>query len=284
MDTEKCRILLTTLKAGSMSKAAEILGYTPSGILRAIKSLEEDVGLPLLLRTPRGVTVTKEGEKILPALKEILHQEQFIKEMSADLRGLVTGELNIGTFFSVAANLMPPILSDFRKKFPGIRINLVQAGNKELRERFAGHELDAAIISRQSYEGPWIPLLRDELMVWLPENHPLSSLPAFPLKQLEKEPFIDELPGEETDIWWLSRKENLHLNIAFTSIDNYAAYKMVEAGLGITLNNRLMTATWQGKVKVLPLNPPQYIELGMAVPEVISPALGKFIEYVRKAV
>lgn len=284
MDTEKCRILLTTLEKGSMSKAAETLGYTPSGILRAIKSLEDDIGLPLLLRTPRGVTVTKEGEKILPALKEILHQEQFIREMSADLRGLVTGELNVGTFFSVAANLMPPILSDFRKKYPGIRVNLVQAGNKELRRELSEKELDCAIISRQSYEGPWIPLCRDELVVWLPENHPLATLPAFPVRQLEKEPFIDELPGEETDIWELCEKEQLHLNVIFTSIDNYTAYKMVEAGLGISLNNRLMTATWQGKVKVLPLSPRQYIELGMAVPEMISPALGKFIEYVRKAV
>ena len=284
MDTEKCRILLTTLEKGSMSKAAEILGYTPSGILRAIKSLEEEVSLPLLLRTPRGVTVTKEGEKILPALKEILRQEQVIREISGDVNGLVTGELNIGTFFSVAANLLPPILSDFRKKYPGIRINLVQAGNKELRERLMSHELDAAIISRQTYEGPWIPLIRDELVAWLPENHPLAGLSAFPLKQLEKEPFIDEIPGEETDIWWLCEKEKLHLQVAFTSVDNYSAYKMVEAGLGISLNNRLMTASWQGKVKVLPLSPRQTIELGIAVPETPSPALKKFIEYMRKAV
>ena len=121
-------------------------------------------------------------------------------------------------------------------------------------------------------------------MAWLPMNHPQASLPAFPLKQLEKEPFIDELPGEETDIWHLSQKEHLHLNVIFTSIDNYTAYKMVEAGLGISLNNRLMSASWQGKVKVLPLDPPQYIELGMAVPEVLSPALEKFIEYMKKAV
>lgn len=284
MDTDKCRILLTTLEKGSMSKAADILGYTPSGILRAIHSLEEDTGFPLLLRTARGVTITKEGARILPQLKEMVRQEQLIRDVSADIRGLETGELTIGAFFSVTANLMPPVLSDFRRKYPGIRIHLVQAGNKELRHLLVEKELDLAIISRQSYEGPWIPLLQDELMAWLPMNHPLASLPAFPLKQLEKEPFIDELPGEETDIWHLSQKEHLHLNVIFTSIDNYTAYKMVEAGLGISLNNRLMSASWQGKVKVLPLDPPQYIELGMAVPEVLSPALEKFIEYMKKAV
>lgn len=282
MDTEKCRIFLETISQGSMTKAAETLGYTPSGVVRAIKSLERELGISLLIRNSKGAILTKEGELLLPSIREMMRWERQVTGLSHDIRGLETGELNVGCYFSVASNFMPAILSSFQEKYPGIRIHLVEAGNKELRRKLEARELDAAIISRQSYEGPWIPLLKDKIIVWLPENHPLAGEKAFPLKKLEKEKFIDELPGKGTDGEWLLEKENLHLNVKFSTTDDYTCYKMVEAGLGVGLNNSLTSTFWHGRVVSLPLDPPRYLELGIAAPDQTSPALAKFIDYVVK--
>ena len=59
MNTEKCRLLLQVVRAGSFSAAAERLCYTPSGVMRAVTSLEKEIGFPLLGRTAQGVHLTR---------------------------------------------------------------------------------------------------------------------------------------------------------------------------------------------------------------------------------
>ena len=63
MNTEKCRLLLQVIQAGSFSSAAERLGYTPSGVMRSIASLEKEIGFPLLGRTAQGIYLTREGRQ-----------------------------------------------------------------------------------------------------------------------------------------------------------------------------------------------------------------------------
>lgn len=66
MNTEKCRLLLQVIQAGSFSSAAERLGYTPSGVMRSIASLEKEIGFPLLGRTAQGIYLTREGQGSAP--------------------------------------------------------------------------------------------------------------------------------------------------------------------------------------------------------------------------
>ena len=82
MDTEKYRILVKTIETGSLSVAAEELGYTPSGVSRAISALEEESDIILLNRTHSGVTPTKECEELLPAIIKIIRQEEEFNQMA----------------------------------------------------------------------------------------------------------------------------------------------------------------------------------------------------------
>ena len=71
MDTEKCRALLCVLETGSLSAAAEQLGYTPSGVSRMMAALEDEVGFPLLERGRGGVEATAACRLLLPAVREM---------------------------------------------------------------------------------------------------------------------------------------------------------------------------------------------------------------------
>ena len=66
MDTEKSRMLLKIIETGSFSQAAELLGYTPSGINRMVKSMEDEIGFLLFTRSQKGVCLTTEGKRLLP--------------------------------------------------------------------------------------------------------------------------------------------------------------------------------------------------------------------------
>lgn len=71
MDSVKCEALLTAAEQGSLTRAGEILGYTQSGITRMIRSLEQETGFPMLIRTQYGVRLTADGKAMLPALHNI---------------------------------------------------------------------------------------------------------------------------------------------------------------------------------------------------------------------
>ena len=102
------------------------------------------------------------------------------------------------------------------------------------------------------------------------------------MADVEKESFISTLPGEDTDIDRFFETNHVKPDVRFTTGNDYTAYCMVEAGLGMSLNNRLLSARWKGAVAEVPFDPPQYISLGIAVPSLkdVSPAARKFIELV----
>ena len=115
---------------------------------------------------------------------------------------------------------------------------------------------------------------------------PLAGLDAFPLTAFNDQPFILTLPGRNTDTEQLLVRNGLKPHIKYTTVDSFAAYSMVEAGLGLSINNVLMAKSWNGRVKILPLDPPQILHLGILVPNLrdASPAARKCIECVRQIV
>ena len=84
----------------------------------------------------------------------------------------------------------------------------------------------------------------------------------------------------------LLKAENISCKVRYTAIDNYTTYRMVEAGLGVSMNNRLMTAQWQGKVAILSMDPVHTITIGIAIPsrDMAAPAVKKFIKYVKDGI
>ena len=78
MDTQKYQALLQAIEAGSFSAAAAELGYTPSGISHMVEAVENQLGLTLLRRSHAGVTLTENGQRLLPALRELLHAEALL--------------------------------------------------------------------------------------------------------------------------------------------------------------------------------------------------------------
>lgn len=286
MDIEKCKLLLKAIEKGSFSAAAAALGYTPSGVTRAVNSLEDELGFPLVSRTAKGIAVTTDGARVLPAMRQLIYWDRQIREQSAQITGLVVGEVNVGAYFSVACNWLPPIIKAFQNDYPSVQVHVVEGSSKGTRQKLEERQLDCAILAERPYDGDWIFLKRDEVVVWLPPDHPRAHDAVYPFRELENEDFIEELPGMDTDIDELRYKEGLKLHVVSTSVDNYTSYRMVEAGLGVSINNRLMTETWHGSVAVLPLDPPHYINLGIFIPSLkeASPAVRTFIQYVKKAV
>ena len=99
MDTKKYEVLEKTVELSSLTKAAQELGLTQSGVSHMLAAIEAELQLPLLKRTRTGARLTPEGEQMMPYIHEIVRQEKLLRQAAAALHTLVTGKIRIGIKF-----------------------------------------------------------------------------------------------------------------------------------------------------------------------------------------
>lgn len=283
MDTEKCKALLLAIETGSLTAAAEQLGYTTSGISRIMAALETELGFPMLMRSRSGVRPTGECERVLPTIRELVRLAETLNQLSAQICGLETGSITVGTAYSVYYRWLSELIADFTRIHPGISVRIIEGTSSELCKMMEEGRVDFCIISYREGRFQWIPLQDDELVVWVPGGHPMVERGTFPQESFRTEPFIELYPGLETDNSKFFERAGIKPNTRYSTFDVYAAFSMVEAGLGVTLMNSLLAGNWIGDVVTLPLESHQSVDVGMAVPgeDLISPAAKCFVEFAK---
>lgn len=287
MDAEKCEAFLIAMEKGSLTAAANFLNYTQSGITRMISSLEREIGFPLFIRSKKGVRLTENGKLMVPLLRSIVNATHNAEQFSSEILGITRGALTIGCYYSISAMWMPKILKEFQSHYPGITIRVQEGGNREMSEWLNKKSIDCCLCATPTLKNcDWIPIFQDELVAWLPHDHPFASKDFFPIKNLDDYPFIYTSLNHDTDQDRLISTFNLHPQICFTTRDAYSTYNMVESGLGISFNQRLISKKWGGSVAEVPFYPSQFVNLGIAVPSLgtVSLATKKFIGCVRNTI
>lgn len=263
MDVEKARALICAIEEKSISAAADKMGYTPSGISRMIAALEEDFGFQLLIRRKEGVTVTEDCRKLLPSIRNYIRSDEECLQQAARIRGMEIGTVTIGTAYSEYYRWLAACIKAFHEEYPGIQMELSSGYSSALVDKVLNHKLDIAIVSHRAEVDEWLFLCRDRMMAWVPANHRLAGLAAVPIEEFARENYIDSNSEYETDNALILNKYGISPNMQIQSKDSHASWQMVEAGLGIGLNNYLNSKDRVGDVKVLPLLPEQTVEIGI---------------------
>lgn len=98
MDTGRYEIFLRILETGSLTAAGEETGYSPSGITRMMDSLEKEMGFPLLSRSSRGIHLTREGEALLPFIRNMVRAGEAVKDERDSLLSWVCQVLCVNFF------------------------------------------------------------------------------------------------------------------------------------------------------------------------------------------
>ncbi len=237
MSVDKYMIFNKVVKSGSFTKAAELMGYTQSGISHAINSLEEEFGFKLLQRSRSGVKVTSEGEYVLRSIKEIVAWEEQLKQTVAAINGVVTGKIRIGTFESVSIHWMPQILKAFLTDYPNIEFEMIDGDYTQIEAWILERKIDCGFINF-SIENPALkitPLKEDRLLLVLPKGHPLEESSSISIREINGESFV--LPGEgmNYDVGKLIGDYSLDLNVRYRTKNDHATLAMVANGLGISI-------------------------------------------------
>lgn len=283
MDIAKSAALLLAVELGSLSAAAERLGYTVSGMSRMILSLEDELGFRLLNRSRAGVEPTRECALLLGSMRELTRWGESCRQLAAQVRGLETGRVRVGMSYPAYYPVLTEAVTGFSHEHPGVEIELVEGTSSALSGMLERHEADFCIMSRRSGAHAWTPLCSDSLAVWLPANHPLANRESYPAAELANEAYIDISPGEETDNSRFLAQRGISVRRRASTSDIYGALSLVGAGLGVALVNTLLAkdVDGSGRTVLLPIDPPYTVEIGAAYQPrgEQSPAAGRFTDY-----
>ncbi len=162
MDTIKLKALLKAVKYKSLSKAAEEFSYTPSAFSHMADALEQELGVKILVRTSRGITLSEDGEKLLDKFKAVVDAEEELYSAIAFLSAEKDKTLKIASYSSVAEHILPKILMGFKKENLDIKyqvsvtdnvINLLESGEVDIifTDNSAGAGLDLTTIMEEEY-------------------------------------------------------------------------------------------------------------------------------------
>lgn len=282
METSRYRAFIQAADAGSLSRAAKSLDYTPSGVSQLISALERDLGFPVLERGAQGVKPTLEGNRILPVARAVVQEEDKLLQMGSEIKGLSIGQVTIGSYPSVAAHWLPGVIKSFHEQFPNIEVRIMEGIHQEIIEWLDHNEVDLGFMSYEAVSAyDWIPLAHDPMVAVLPLSHPMAKRKSYPLERCSQEDFIMPGKGQDVDVTGLLTRHKLTPNIAYETIETVASLGMVEAGLGMTIINSLAVQKYNFDVAMVPVKPAESLLFGISVPNLktISPAVRHFIDY-----
>ncbi|MDU2064206.1 MAG: LysR family transcriptional regulator [Sporomusaceae bacterium] len=284
MSLSKYEIFSAIAEVGSLTKAADKLHLTQSGVSYAMSSLEGEFGVALLERGHGGIRLTPNGERILQRIRRILKEEELLKQEIAAIKGLDTGVVRLGTLSSVSQQWLPGILASFSEQYPHIEVKTYLGCYDEMDTWISNGTVDFGFVClpmAKSFDT--IPLKKDKLMVILPPKHPLREAKKISYEQMQDECFIMPQWGSDDNIRRILKEHNLNLQIKYELMEERTILAMVQRGLGISILPELILEHVPEGVQLVELAEADYRLLGVAALSFknISPAARKFLDCTR---
>lgn len=269
MDTKKTKALLVALEKGSLTAAAEELGYTQSGLTHMMNSLEDETGVKMLVRSKGGVRLSPAGLELLPLLRELTNCAEELERKMEKLRKQKQITLKLGTYSSIARRWMPSILAQLRRTIPELDVSITVQSIQDTYSAVKNELLDCAIVSYQAALSQgllWIPLRQDRMVAVLPCDYDFEG-ESFPVERFEGERFLMPSAGFELDVLPVLSRAGRRINplIRYTNLDDAATASMVSHGLGVSMMSDLIVESIDEELMIKPLEPPTWRKLGIIV-------------------
>lgn len=277
-------------KHQSFSKAAEELFISQPAVSKHIKELESKIGMGLILRGKGGFTLTEGGKVLHKYTHKIFSHLMEIENKLGNLKKDHHGMLKIGTTESYSKCLMPKLLSGFQAFYPSFRIALDVGNSEEIEKSLLLYKNDLGLIAltRVSSKFDTIPFLKEELVLIVSSNHPLSKKQIVSLKDIERYPFIIRAKGSTTRRILLKafKEMDIHPSLLVETGSSEFIKQWVSEGRGVSVIVKRIgeDESRRGIIQTIPLFEKLYLEVAILYlkEERTNPAIKAFVHYIEK--
>jgi DNA-binding transcriptional LysR family regulator len=177
MDLRVLKFAETIGRLGSFTRAAEEIAVAQPALSMAIAKLEDELGVQLFFRMPRGAKPTPEGELLLARAARIFEEVDSLKRELSDVSDLRSGHVTVGFPPMYGLHYFPGLAMAFRKRYPGIEITAIEGSASSIRDRLAAGTIDIGVLEARRVDSDWktIRLGSDEMVLGLSNDHPLAG-------------------------------------------------------------------------------------------------------------
>jgi DNA-binding transcriptional LysR family regulator len=243
MDLRTLRAFVEVIRLGGFSRAAKAVFTTQSTVSKAVKQLEEELGLPLVDRTGARSRPTAAGEIVYRrAVAMLAERDDLLAELD-ELRGLKRGVLRLGLPPIGSNTLFAPLFAVYRSRYPGVEIRLLEHGSKRLAELLRAGDIDlGALLLPIADDLEWQDVHREPIVAIVPADHPLANRAQVSLAELGSLPFILFEAGFALNaiIQDACRRCAVTPQVAARSSQIEFILELIAAGLGVGFLPRMM--------------------------------------------
>ncbi len=291
MELRQLRYLVALADEQHFTRAAAREHIAQPALSQQIRRLEEEVGLPVVDRTTRRVTVTEAGRTLVARARRILSEVDAAKAEMQALAGIKAGHVTVGTMHTMGPVDVSLALAMFHERHPGVELTVREQSSEELAEMLRDDVLDLAFLSVteriESHELSLHQLVSEELVAVVPLDHPLAGRRRVRMAELADEQFVSYREGARLRelLTFAAHSAGFEPQIKLESNESERIRRLVARGTGVAILPRSDAERSPGNVAVATLIEPSLkrdITLACREGRRLGPAAAEFLQLSRE--
>jgi len=264
MNIQQLKVFVAAVAHKNLTEVANQLGLKQPTVSFHIKKLEQDTGIELFMKYHRQFRLTDAGKALLPYAERIVTLFERAGQTLSDYKSHRKGHIRIGSSYTPATYLLPPLLAGFSQSYPDISLQLTVKKADIIVDLVKNFDLDLGIVSHTPMEDEQIelrPLLADRLTLIFHPLHPLAAMEEVTMDDLRGLSFLVHEPGSTSrrlaDAWAAENGMKLAVNMELGAIEPIKEAVSCGIGIGILPERSVLKEVKRGELAMKAL--PNYV-------------------------
>jgi LysR family transcriptional regulator, transcriptional activator of the cysJI operon len=287
MQIENFKIFADLVETKSFSKAAKLNGITQSAVSQQARSMERNFKTLMIDRSQKQFNLTREGQRIYEAAKEILHTYEKLQSELQEMKKVISGTIRISTIYSIGLHELPPYIKKFLHDYPSVNVRIEYRRSNLVYEDILHNSVDFGLVAfpQKLRQIEMIPFRNDRLVLITHPNHALARSTEVDLKALAGQKFIGFDPDIPTrkavDQIFRDNKLEITPVMEFDNIETVKRAVEIDHGIAIVPGATVQQEIKQGTLVSVPFRGKEFsrpLAILHRKGRVLTPAMKKFIE------
>ncbi len=287
MQIENFKIFADLVETKSFSKSAKINGITQSAVSQQARAMERHFKTLLIDRSQKQFQLTREGQRVYEASKEVLHQYEKLLSELQEMKKVISGTIRISTIYSIGLHELPPYIKRFLHDFPSVNVRVEYRRSNLVYEDILHNSVDFGLVAFpvKVRQIEMLPFRDDRLVLITHPSHALAKSGEVDLKALAGQKFIGFDPDIPTrkavDQIFRDNKLEIEPVMEFDNIETVKRAVEIDHGIAIVPQATVLQEAKQGSLAIVPFKGKEFsrpLAILHRKGRVLTPAMKKFIE------
>ncbi len=287
MQIENFKIFADLVETRSFSKSAKLNGITQSAVSQQARAMERHFKTLLIDRSQKQFQLTREGQRVYEAAKEILHNYEKLQSELQEMKKVISGTIRISTIYSIGLHELPPFIKKFLHDFPSVNVRVEYRRSNLVYEDLLHNSVDFGLVAFpvKQRQIEILPFRDDQLVLITHPQHALARRTKVEVKDLAGQRFIGFDPDIPTrkavDAIFRDHRLELDPVMEFDNIETVKRAVEIDHGVAVVPLATVAQEQKQGTLAVVPFEGKEFTR-PLAIlhrrGRVLTPAMKKFIE------